>query len=68
MAIIDTGLDVDVFNEKFSGRLAGVYNVLENKTTCDLDAYYDGYVSITPITVDRTDYNVYNIYEKHMFK
>jgi 5'-nucleotidase len=45
-----------------------LYGVLENKTTCDLDAYYDGYVSITPITVDRTDYNVYNIYEKHMFK
>jgi len=30
VAIIDTGLDVDVFNEKFSGRLAGAYNVLEN--------------------------------------
>lgn len=44
------------------------YGVLENKPSCDLDAYHDGYVSITPITVDRTDYNVYNIFEKHMFK
>ena len=30
VAIIDTGLDLDVFNESFPGRLAGVYNVLEN--------------------------------------
>lgn len=44
------------------------YGVLENKPSCDLDAYHAGYVSITPITVDRTDYNVYNIFEKHMFK
>jgi 5'-nucleotidase len=45
-----------------------LYGVLENKPTCDLDAYHAGYVSITPITVDRTDYNVYNIYERNMFK
>ncbi len=45
-----------------------LYGVLNNKPTCDLDAYYDGYVSVTPITVDRTDYNVFNIYEKVMFK
>ena len=45
-----------------------LYGVLENKPSCDLDAYYAGYVSITPITVDRTDYNVYNIYDKAMFK
>lgn len=45
-----------------------MYGVLENKPSCDLDAYHAGYVSITPITVDRTDYNVYNIYEKTMFK
>lgn len=45
-----------------------MYGVLDNKPSCDLDAYHDGFVSITPITVDRTDYNVYNIYEKHMFK
>lgn len=45
-----------------------LYGVLENKPSCDLDAYHAGYVSITPITVDRTDYNVYNIYDKAMFK
>lgn len=45
-----------------------LYGVLENKSSCDLDAYHAGYVSITPITVDRTDYNVYNIYDKAMFK
>ena len=59
------------FIETKDGFLAtgkSLYGVLENKTSCDLDAYYDGYVSITPITVDRTDYNVYNIYEKTMFK
>ncbi len=30
VAIVDTGLDVDVFNASFAGRLAGTYNVLEN--------------------------------------
>ena len=30
VAIVDTGLDVDVFNNSFNGRLAGVFNVLEN--------------------------------------
>lgn len=37
-----------------------MYGILENKPTCDLDAYHAGYVSITPITVDRTDYSLYN--------
>jgi 5'-nucleotidase len=37
-----------------------MYGKLLNKSTCDLDAYYAGFVSITPITVDRTDYNIYN--------
>lgn len=37
-----------------------MYGKLPNKPTCDLDAYYEGFVSITPITVDRTDYNLYN--------
>lgn len=45
-----------------------LYGVLENKPSCDLDAYHAGYVSVTPITVDRTDYNVYNIYDQDMFK
>ena len=35
VAVIDTGLDVDLFNEKYPGRLAGVYNVLEKNN----DAY-----------------------------
>ncbi|MBQ8292995.1 MAG: 5'/3'-nucleotidase SurE [Bacilli bacterium] len=59
------------FIETEEGFLAtgkSLYGVLDNKTSCDLDAYYDGYVSVTPITVDRTDYNVYNIYDKTMFK
>ena len=30
VAIIDTGLDVDLFNTYYPGRLAGTYNVLEN--------------------------------------
>lgn len=59
------------FIETEDGFLAtgkSLYGVLENKPSCDLDAYYEGYVSITPITVDRTDYNIYNIYERTMFK
>lgn len=59
------------FIETEDGFLAtgkSLYGVLENKPSCDLDAYHAGFVSITPITVDRTDYNVYNIYEKNMFK
>ncbi len=66
---------VNTFDTKFietpDGFLATgktLYGVLDNKPSCDLDAYYAGYVSITPITVDRTDYKIYNIYDKVMFK
>ena len=54
--------------EGFYATGKSLYGVLENKTSCDLDAYHAGYVSVTPITVDRTDYNIYNIYDKTMFR
>lgn len=38
VAIIDSGLDVDLFNKYYPGRLAGVYNVLENNYNM-----YDGH-------------------------
>lgn len=30
--------------------------------TSDLTAYHDGYISVTPLTIDRTDYQVFNKY------
>ncbi len=54
--------------EGFYAAGKSLYGVLENKESCDLDAYYDGYISVTPITVDRTDYNVFNLYDTVMFK
>lgn len=47
-------------NNSYMAYGESMYGVLENKPTCDLDAYHAGYVSITPITVDRTDYSLYN--------
>lgn len=38
VGIIDSGLDVDLFNKYYPGRLAGVYNVLENN-----DNMYDNH-------------------------
>lgn len=40
-----------------------MYGKLPNKPTCDLDAYHAGFVSVTPITVDRTNYGLYNKYK-----
>ena len=47
VAVIDTGLDVELFNKYFPGRLAGVYNALENNDNMSDDVGHGTHIAGT---------------------
>ena len=67
VAIIDTGLDLNVFNQKFSNKILGTYNVLEQNTEITDETGHGTHVAgtiaegtpnnvkIFPIKVSKTD-------------